>query len=143
MTTINPGLGRLLAGAGGALLIASLFLPWLENPGGGTRDGWEVLAATDVLLLVTGLLAVAAAITGGRFGFFRPDMSLNATADIFGVVSAIVVGSWLLFDVPSGASSEVGSYLALIAAIVVACGAGDFRVTSLFPRIESGMGRAP
>lgn len=143
MTTINPELGRLLAGAGGALLLASLFLPWVEDPDGATGDGWEALAATDVLLVVAGLLALAAALTGGRFGFFRPDVSLNGAADIIGLVTAIVVGWWILFDVPTGASSEVGSYLALIAGIVIASGAGDFRVSSLFPPVESGSGRVP
>lgn len=143
MTTINPMLGRLLAGAGGALLIASLFLPWLEDPDGATRNGWGVLAATDVLLVVAGLLALAAAITGGRFGFFRPDVSLNGAADIVGLVAASVVGWWILFDVPTGASSAVGSYLALIAGIVVACGAGDFRVSAVFPRLSQAPGERP
>ena len=142
MTTINPKLGRLLAGAGGALLIASLFLPWADSADAPARSGWEVLSATDVLLVVAGLVAVAAAITGGHFGFFRPDVSLNGTADMLGVVSAIVVGWWLLFDVPSAASAQAGSYLALVAALAVASGAGDFRVRSLFPPMETGTRRA-
>jgi hypothetical protein len=135
MTTINPGFGRLLAGAGGALLIVSLFLPWAESTDGASRNGWELSGTTDVLFVIVGVLGIAAATTGGRFGFFRPDLSLNATADILAVVASVVLGWLILFDFPSGASHEPGIYLALIAAITVASGAGDFKVRSLFPSI--------
>ena len=64
MTTINPTLARLLAGVGGVLLIASLFMPWVEVSDGATRDGWETLAATDVLLVVAGLLVIGLGPTG-------------------------------------------------------------------------------
>ena len=135
MTTINPGIGRLLAGAGGALLLVSLFLPWADDPAGGSRDGWELLAAFDVYLAIVAAFGIAAAVTGGRFGFFRPDASLNAVADILGLVAAIVVACMLLFDFPSGSGPAVGAYLALVGGAVIACGAGDFRVRSLFPSL--------
>ena len=138
MSTINAGLGRLLAGAGGALLIASLFLPWADGPDGVSRDGWELWTMSDVFLLIAGLFGIAAAVTGGRFGFFRPDLSLNATADIIGVVATTVLAWLILFDFPSGAGRESGVYLALIAAAAIATGAGDFRVKSLFPPIPEG-----
>jgi hypothetical protein len=134
MSTINPGLGRLLSGVGGLLLIASLFMPWSEVAG-VTRNGWETVNVSDVFLLITGTCGVAAAITGGRFGFFRRDLSMNGMTDIFGVVAAILVGWLILFDFPAGASHELGVYLALAGAILVATGAGDFRVTSAFPSI--------
>jgi hypothetical protein len=136
VSTINAGLGRLLAGAGGALLIASLFLPWADGLDGLGQNGWELLTATDVFLVIVAVLGIAAAITGGRFGFFRPDLSLNATADILAVVATVVLGWLILFDFPSGAGREAGIYVALIAAIAIACGAGDFRVRSFFPRIH-------
>jgi hypothetical protein len=138
MSTINHGLGRILAGCGGALLIVSLFMPWSEGAAGVSQSGWEVLTVSDVLFLITGLLGLAAAITGGRFGFFRRDLSLNATADIFGVVAAILLAWLILVDWPSGASRQAGVYLALAAAVAIATGAGDFRITSLFPRIPEG-----
>ena len=64
--------GQLIAGAGGVLLIVSLFLPWAEK-GGVSRTGWELWTMADVFFLIAGLCAIAAAITGGRFGLFRPD----------------------------------------------------------------------
>jgi hypothetical protein len=134
MTTINPALGRLLAGLGGALLIASLFIAW-SDAGGATHDGWQTLSVWDVFLVVTGACGIAAAVTGGRFGFFRPDLSFNGMTDIFGVMAATLIAWLILFDFPSGADREVGVYLALVGAAAVATGAGDFRVRSLFPSI--------
>lgn len=134
MTTVNPGFGRLLAGCGGALLIASLFVPW-SDAAGVTQDGWQTLSTWDVFLVITGVSGIAAAVTGGRFGFFRPDLSLNGMTDIFGVAAGILLTWLILFDFPSGASQEVGAYLALAGAIAVATGAGDFRIRSWFPRM--------
>ena len=135
MSTINPGLGRLLAGGGGALLIASLFMPWSDD-GGVSLSGWETLLTWDVFLLITGICGIVAAITGGRFGFFRPDISFNAMTDVFGVVAATLI-VWLMFDFPPGAEQEVGVYLALAGALTIATGAGDFKVKSLFPRVPA------
>src|ERR1700716_196755 len=138
MSTINPGFGRLLAGCGAALLIGSLFMPWSENAAGLSQSGWEVLTVSDVLLLITGLFGLAAAITGGRFGFFRRDVSLNGATDIVSLVAAILLAWLILFDWPSGASREVGVFVALVAAVAITTGTGDFRVTSLFPTIPQG-----
>jgi hypothetical protein len=143
MSTINPGVGRVLAGVGGVALVASLFMPWACGPGGASRDGWELLTMSDVFFLIVGLCGIAAALTGGRFGFFRPDLSLNATADIFAVAATIMLVWLIAFDFPSGAGQGSGVYMALIAAIAIACGAGDFRVTSLFPKLPEGDRRAP
>jgi hypothetical protein len=137
MSTINPSFGRLLAGAGGALLIASLFMSWSED-GGVTQTGWETLSVSDVFFLITGVCGIAAAVTGGRFGFFRPDLSFNAMTDIFGVVASILLAWLILFDFPSGDDPHAGVYLALVAAIAIATGAGDFRVKTMFPRVPEG-----
>jgi hypothetical protein len=135
MSTINPGLGRLIAGCGGVLLIASLFLPWSEAAG-DSQSGWEALQTWDVFLFITGVCGVVAAITGGRFGFFRPDISFNAMTDIFGVLATLLL-LWLIFDFPPGADRGAGVYVALVAALVIATGAGDFKVKSIFPRVPA------
>jgi hypothetical protein len=141
MSTINPGVGRVLAGFGGVLLIASLFVSWSEVAG-VTRTGWETLRTWDVFVLITGVCGIAAALTGGRFGFFRGDLSFNAMTDIFGVVLGILIAWMILFDYPSGVGHEIGVYLGLAGAVAVATGAGDFRVTSLFPRMPQSGGPA-
>ena len=137
MSTINPSLGRLLAGVGGALLIASLFMPW-SGDSGVTRTGWEAVSVSDVFFLITGVCGIAAAVTGGRFGFFRRDLSLNGMTDILGVIASILLAWLILFDFPSGANRQVGVYLALVAAAAIATGAGDFRVTTLLPMMPEG-----
>jgi hypothetical protein len=108
-----------------------------SDAAGVTHDGWQTLSAWDVFLVITGVSGIAAAITGGRFGFFRPDLSLNAMTDILGVIAGILIAWLILFDFPSGATREVGLYLALIGATAVATGAGDFRVRSVFPKMPN------
>jgi drug/metabolite transporter superfamily protein YnfA len=139
VSTINPALGRALAALGGALLVASLFLPWSELDG-QTQTGFEALDVWDLFIVTTGVCGLVAALTGGRFGFFRADLSFNAMTDIFGVVLSLLIGYLLLFEFPAAASREAGAYLALLGAVTVATGAGDFRVTSLFPALP-GPGR--
>jgi hypothetical protein len=143
MTEKKPGPGQLITGAGGVLLIVSLFLPW-AGTGGTSRTGFELLTMGDVLLLIVGLVAIAAALTWGRYGLFRPDLSLNGAADLLGVMATILLAWLILFDFPSGASREVGVFLALVAAIAIAGGVGDYstlRGAPLFPRIEAGKRR--
>jgi hypothetical protein len=110
-------------------------MPWAEGPGGTTLNGWEFSTTSDVFFLIVGLCGIAAGLTGGRFGFFRPDLSMNGTTDILGVVATILL-VWLIgFDFPSGAGQGPGVYVALIASVAIASGAGDFRVRELFPRM--------
>jgi hypothetical protein len=126
MITGQSGPGQLIAGAGGALLIVSLFLPWADA-GSVSRSGWELWTMADVFFVIAGLVAIGAAITGGRFGVFRPDLSLNGATDLLGVVATMLIAWLILFDFPSGATREIGVFLALIAAIAIAGGAGDYR----------------
>jgi len=136
--------GRLITGAGGVLLIVSLFLPW-AGAGQADRTGFELLTIGDVFLLIVGLVAIGAVLTWGRFGIFRADVSSNGAADLLGVVATILLAWLILFDFPSGASREIGVFLALLATIAIAGGAGDYstlRGAPLFPRIDKGGRRA-
>jgi hypothetical protein len=121
------GIGQLIAGAGGILLIVSLFLPWADIAG-VNQTGWELSTMADVFFLIAGLVAISAAITGGRHSFFRPDLSLNAATDLLGVVATVLLAWLLIFDFPANANPETGAYLALIAAIAIMGGAGDYSV---------------
>jgi hypothetical protein len=134
---LNPG--RLITGAGGVLLIVSLFLPW-AGARGTSQTGFELLTMGDVLLLIVGLVAIVAALTWGRYGLFRPDLSLNGAADLLGLVATILLVWLILFNFPTGASREVGVFLALAAAIAITGGIGDYstlRGAPLFPRIDT------
>ena len=137
MIITKPGPGQLIAGAGGVLLIVSLFLPW-ASADGVERSGWELFAMADVFLLTVGLVAIATALTGGRFGVFRPDLSLNGAADLLGLVAIILIAWLVIFDFPDGAGRELGVFFALVAAVTVAAGVGDYRPlrgAPWFPRI--------
>ena len=142
MTTINPTLGRWLAAFGGLALLGSLYMPWSEVTG-VTRTGWQVASVWDVLVVMTGVCGIAAGVTGGRFGFFRSDLSFNAMTDIFGVALTILIVWLIAFDFPAGAGRELGVYIALAGAVFVATGAGDFRVTSLFPALPQSPRQKP
>jgi hypothetical protein len=142
MTSTKYGLGQLVCGIGGALLIVSLFLPWA-----GTADvdlnGWELWTMSDVFLLIVGLVALGAALTGGWVGVFRPDLSLSGAADLLGLVATVLLAWLVIFDFPDGASREIGVFLALVGAIAVAGGAGDYsplRGAPWFPRATPGAG---
>lgn len=123
----KPGIGQLIAGAGGVLLIISLVLPWADAQD-VSQSGWEFSTMTDVFFLIAGLVAIGAAITGGRLGVFRPDLSLNGATDLLGVVSTLLLAWLLIFDFPAGADPDTGAFLALIAAIAIMGGAGDYSV---------------
>ncbi len=138
--TIGAPVGRAVAGGGGVLLIVSLFLPW-ASVGGTTHNGFELLTVADVFLVIVALVAIAAAVTWGRFGLFRADVSVNGAADLLAVVASIVLVWFVVFDFPSGADRGVGVFLALFATIAIAGGTGDYGVlrgASLFPRIDRG-----
>jgi hypothetical protein len=140
----SPGPGQLIAGAAGVLLIVSLFLPWV-GAGSIDRTGWELWTMADVFLLIVGLLAIGTAITGGHVGLFRPDLSLRGATDLLGIVATILVAGLLLFDFPEGADREIGVYVALISAIAVAGGVGDYSVlrgAPLFPRPQAAEDRS-
>jgi hypothetical protein len=123
----KPGPGQLIAGAGGGLLIISLFLPWADVDG-VSRSGWELWTMGDVFLLIAGVTALGAAITGGRIGLFRPDLSLNGATDLLGVLATVLLTWLVIFDFPEGANREIGVFLALGAVVAIAGGAGDYRV---------------
>lgn len=140
----KPGPGQLIAGAGGVLMIVSLFLPWADVQG-ASRSGWELSTMADLLFLIAAVFAIGAALTGGRFGLFRPDMSLNGATDMLGVLSTLMIAWLIAFDFPAGASREVGVYLALISAMTIAGGAGDYSVLrggAAFPALHGGERRA-
>ena len=132
------GAGRQITALGGALMIISLFMPWTEV-GGVDFTGWETWTVSDIFFFIAGVVALAAAATGGRIGLFRPDMSLNAAADLLGVVSTVLLLWLVVIEFQEDAGRRYGVYVALIAAIAIACGAGDWRVfrgAPAFPRID-------
>jgi hypothetical protein len=138
----RPGIGQLIAGAGGVLLIVSLFLPWVDLEG-TSQSGWEFLTTLDVFLLIAAIAAIGSALTGGRIGLFRPDLSMNGATDLLGVVSTVLLAWLLIFDLPSGAGAEIGLILAIGGAFTIMCGAGDYSIFRRSPSSGPATADAP
>jgi hypothetical protein len=125
-----------IAGVGGALLIGSLFLPWVDV-GGGELSGWELFSVGDVFFLLAGLIAIVAPIAGGRTGLFRPDVSFIGATDMLGVAASAMIAWFLFFDFPDGAGRDLGAWVGLAGAVVQMMAAGDYsllRGAPAFPR---------
>jgi hypothetical protein len=114
------GQGRLVAGLGGLMLFAFLFLPWF-SAAGVNETGWEGQSSTDIYMLITAMVAVAAALPGTR-ALLAPGVTMSGGATLLGGVATVLL-IWLSFiDVPSGEGREVGIYLGLVAAILITVG---------------------
>jgi hypothetical protein len=109
--------GQRIAGIGGVLLFIFLFLPWFGE-GGLELSGWEGQSSTDVFMLITAIVAVAAGLAGAT-GLLVPGLTLNGAAALLGGVATIQL-LWLSFF--DGDGREYGMYLSLLAAIAIAVG---------------------
>jgi len=120
MDAMRARQGRLVAGVGGLVLFGFLFLPWF-SAGGLNESGWEGQSSTDIYLLITAMVAVAAALPASR-AMLLPGVTMAGAATLLGAVASVLL-IWLSFiDVPSGEGREVGIYLALVAALVITVG---------------------
>ncbi len=140
MAATTPIYRRLIAGAGGACLISTLFLPW-AGVEGTHRTGWEFNTVAAVLFLVAGVFGIVTAITGGQFGAGRPDLSFIAATDLLNTTSMLLL-AWLIpFDFPEHATRQPGVFGALLSAAATAFAVADYRPlrgAPWFPPIQAG-----
>ena len=115
MAATTPTHLRLIAGAGGALLITSLFLPWADAAG-AQQSGWQLNTVLAVYLVIVGMFGIATAITGGQYGIGRADVTLIGATDLLNT-TAIVLLAWLILDFPEHATRQAGVYGALVVTI--------------------------
>ena len=130
---------RLIVGIGGALLIASLFLPWADAEG-VHQTGWEFNTVAALYFLIGGVFGIATAITGGQYGVCRPDISLIGATDLLNTTSMLLF-AWLIFDFPEHATRQPGVFCALISAAATAFAVADYRPlrgAPWFPPIKTG-----
>lgn len=133
-------LRRLVAGVGGASLIVAPFLPWASVEG-SNRSGWQLCSIPAALCVTVAAFAMITAVTGGRFGLCRPDVSLIGATDLLGVIGMVTLGWLVLVDFPQNASRQPGAILALVAVAVTAFAVADYRPlrgAPLFPRATAG-----
>jgi hypothetical protein len=108
--------GEVLAGIGGAALLASLFLPWFSSGGEGL-DGWHSLRFTDLFVAVAGFLGLALPLISATQAKADLPISATATAALAGFVAGLLV-AYRLLD-PLGEQRDTGIFLALAGAGVV------------------------
>jgi hypothetical protein len=125
MDAKTPVRQRLIVGVGGALLIASLFLPWADVEG-VHQTGWDFNTVAAVYFLIGGVFGIATAITGGQYGIGRPDVSLIGATDLLNT-TAMLLFAWLIFDFPEHATRQPGVFVALTAAAITAFSVADYR----------------
>jgi drug/metabolite transporter (DMT)-like permease len=125
MAAQTPVYRRLIAGVGGAVLIASLFLTW-AGVEGVHQTGWEFNTVAAVLFLIAGVFGIATAITGGQYGAGRPDLSVIAATDLLNTTAMLLL-AWLIFDFPEHATRQPGVFCALISAAITAFSVADYR----------------
>ncbi len=106
--------GQQIAAAGGALLIISLFLPWI-----GDLNGWESNSTTDLYLLITAVIAIGAAV---GLAIDVPGITMNGATALLGSIATLLLIWLLVFDFPEGADRGIGLILALLASGMVAYG---------------------
>jgi hypothetical protein len=109
----------MIAGVSGFLLFIFLFLPWVGAEGvDESLSGWEANNPFDIVLLITAIVAIGAALGGG---VELPGISINGATAVLGIVSAIAI-LWFLIDYPEGLERKIGIFLSLLAAVGVAYG---------------------
>jgi drug/metabolite transporter (DMT)-like permease len=116
---------RLIAGIGGALLIASLFLPWADAAG-IRQSGWQFNTVLAVYLVIVGVFGIATGITGGQYGIGRADVSLIGATDLLNT-TGIVLLAWLVLDFPEHATRQAGVYGALVLVTITGLAVADYR----------------
>jgi hypothetical protein len=128
--------GELIAGAAGAALLGSLFLPWYgvqiqvaDVTVGESFSAWEVLSVVDLLLASIALTAILVALAGA----LRPQPGAPLLLTAAGGVALVLV-LFRLVDLPIDAVSpvasgdsielgrDVGIFAALFAAAAIAYG---------------------
>ena len=125
MAVKTPTPLRLIAGVGGALLIASLFVPWADAAG-VRHSGWHVNTVLAVYLVIVGVFGIATAITGGQYGIGRADVSLIGATDLLNT-TAIVLLAWLVLDFPEQATRQAGVFGALALVTLTGLAVADYR----------------
>lgn len=119
MDPVRVRQGKLIAGIGGLMLFGFLFLPWFGEAG-GSLTGWQGQTTTDIYMLITAMVAVAAALPNTR-ALLVPGVTMSGAAALLGSVATVLM-IWLAFIDAGGSGRKIGLYLALIAAIVIAIG---------------------
>jgi hypothetical protein len=113
----RSNLPQLIAGAGGAVLVISLFLAWI-SVGDVSASGWESFSFIDIVLFVIGVAALAVGAAGAT-GATLPVRQLGPhLLKWLGVVSITIVLTFLFENDHNG----FGAFIGLLAALAILAG---------------------
>jgi hypothetical protein len=128
----RPNASKLIAPAGGVLLLVALFLPWYSRDtdiaGAVINQTWTAWQATPVIATLLFLVAVAAIVAPSAPGSFRGDR----LAMVLGILGLLLV-LFRVIDMPlpdvhlvqgdhADSSRGLGLFLALLATAAIAFG---------------------
>jgi hypothetical protein len=123
MRALRPA--DVLAGAAGAVLLISLFLPWYA-PRGRTEtvDAWQAFAVTDLLLALVGVLAIALAVAQVAVRGPAMPVGLGVVASSLAIAGLLVLVFRLIDEPGPNALIELraGAYVGLAAAFLTTVG---------------------
>jgi len=132
--------GHLLVGAGGLVLLISLFLDWFD-PGITAWTAFEVLDLVLAGVAVVAILGLLRRLLGSHV-----PAPAHASHPVLGVIALVLVGAALINHPPAaiGSSPDTGAWLALAGALVMALGGllGFGRISVVITRSGSS-GAAP
>jgi hypothetical protein len=95
--------GEWIAGAGGVLLLVSLFLPWYEGTQALTRSvapleegdfdftGWEALSGLDIVFALAALLAIAMAVVVATQRTGAMGIALSGLVTLASMLAGVLV----------------------------------------------------
>jgi hypothetical protein len=122
MDTSKMSQGEMIAGAGGVVLLISLFLDWvsgISTPIGtlGGGSAFDVFSGMDIIMLIVALVAIAWAVSGAA------GMDVPASVGwIVGLLGVAIAGWALGWDIENP-NAGIGSWLGLAASVAIAWGA--------------------
>jgi hypothetical protein len=126
--------GEWIAGIAGAALLVALFLDWYSADGGGTANGWESFAATDIVLAIAALAGISLAVAAATQRSPAVPQTISALTTPVALAAAVLVVIHAL-SLPDGASGrEFGLYLGIAGAFGVLVGAWRSMGDQSFPR---------
>jgi hypothetical protein len=104
-------------------MLVALFLPWY-TAGDQSLSAWQAMALDDVILAITALLAISAAVIVGIPRLLSVSVATTSLAILPAVVGLLLTIYRLVSPAPEGdVSLGVGAWLGLAATAAIAYGA--------------------
>ena len=149
MPLLKPNVGRALSAVGALIVVLALFMTWyhIVRPGGETDDttGWQTFTNLRWVILAGAIVTIATALV-------RQTRPVLIVRTILGVVLAVLILRRIIWpaDVEGDVTTEIGVYVSLVGAILVALGGlvdSGREVVQVYPNLwrptagELGRGR--